>query len=145
MALVTLDDGSAKLDLPIFRDLYSQHSEDLVEDQLVVFQVKQDRRRPDGFNRTSRLVTEKLMNLSQARDFFSAKLKIRINGDGDSTTLKEMLTPYLNGNVSIVVHYDNGSAKADFQLGDKWNVKLEDSLVKQLSEEFSHNNIEIEY
>ena len=51
MAIITLDDGSRKLEFPIFNDLYAAYSDSLLEDALVIFKVRGDRRKADGFGR----------------------------------------------------------------------------------------------
>ena len=40
MAIITLDDGSVKLEFPIFNEVYAAYSENLSEDALVIFKVR---------------------------------------------------------------------------------------------------------
>ncbi len=145
MALVVLDDGIARLELPVFSELFEKHYATLEEDSLVIFRVRRDRRPGDRFGQGVRLIADEIYSLSQARTHFAVRLNLHLNGDSSSKKLKEVIQPYAKGSVPIRVIYNNGSAKAEFQLGEDWRLNLEDDLLRSLTDSFPTENINIEY
>ncbi len=146
MAMVTLDDGTGKIELPIFNDLYTANINHITVDSLVIFKVKQDRRRHDNFVTGSpRLIVERIFSLSGARTHFATRLKLNLASNADSAKLKEIIEPYNNGTVPISIFYNNGLAVAEIQLGQTWNLTLEDELLEILADQFLSKNVNIEY
>ncbi len=145
MALVVLDDGVARLELPVFSELFEKHYTVLKEDSLVFFRVRRDRRSSDRFSQGVRLIVDDIYSFSQARTQFAVRLNLHLEGNISSKKLKKLIEPYIHGSVPIRVIYDNGSAKAEFQLGDGWRLHLEDDLLSSLKESFPTNSIQIDY
>ncbi len=145
MAIITLDDGSGKLEFPIFNDLYAAYSDSLLEDALVIFKVRGDRRKADGFGRGNRLLVDQVYSLSEARTHFASRLTLKLEGEINSSLLKQILEPYNKGQVPVRIMYKNNLAQGQLQLGDSWRLNLEDELLRALGDQFMSKNVLIEY
>jgi DNA polymerase-3 subunit alpha len=142
MAVITLDDGSARVELVAFSELFDQNRGWLKEDQLAVVEAKAVH---DEFSGGVRLTAEKLMNLAAARAHYARAVRITCNGGSSGSRLKEMLEPYRDGPCPVVVHYVNGAAECDLPLGDAWRVRPEDDLIAGLRDWLKPENVQVVY
>ncbi|MFZ5557974.1 MAG: DNA polymerase III subunit alpha [Pseudomonadota bacterium] len=142
MAVITLDDGSARVELVAFSELYDQNRDWLKEDRLAVVEAKAVY---DEFSGGVRLTAEKLMSLAAARNHYARAVRITCNGGSNGARLKEMLEPFRNGSCPVVVHYVNGAAECDLPLGDTWRVRLDDDLIAGLREWLMPDNVQVVY
>jgi DNA polymerase-3 subunit alpha len=149
MMMVTLDDGSAQLELSVFNELFEKHRDKIKEDRLLVVQGKVQR---DEFINGLRVSAEDVLDLAAVRTRFSAKLRIAMNGDTDRKRdpkrLMEMLAPYRaagEGGCPVLVHYENEGASCDVALGDAWRVRPDDLLLGELSAWLSPEAVQFQY
>jgi DNA polymerase-3 subunit alpha len=142
MAIVVLDDGTARVELPVFNELFEQHRAWLKEDQLLIVEGKATF---DNFSQGLRLTADRLYDLNSARNRFARSMRLYCNGQSSGQKLREMLQPYRNGTVAVSVVYANGAAEAEIELGDAWKVKLEGELVTSLGKWLEPKNVEIVY
>ncbi|MEX0959845.1 MAG: DNA polymerase III subunit alpha [Burkholderiales bacterium] len=142
MAVVVLDDGTGRIEIPIFNELFEQHRPWLKEDQLLVVEGKATF---DNFIQGLRLTADRLYDLAAARNRFARGVRLHCNGQSNGQKLKELLAPYRNGDVPVKVVYTNGAAIAEIELGEDWKVKLDDGLMDSLGQWIERRNIEIVY
>ena len=145
MMVVTLDDGTAQLEVTVFNELYEKHREKLKEDALLVVQGKIQR---DEYSGGFRVTAEDLLDLPAVRERFAACLRLDMNGQADARRLAELLSPYRgagSGACSVSVHYVNGSASCDVALGEAWRVRLDAELLEQLSLWLTPDNVRVVY
>jgi DNA polymerase III subunit alpha len=142
MAIVVLDDGTARVEIPVFNELFEQHRPWLREDQLLIVEGKASF---DNFSQSMRLTAERLYDLAAARNRFARGVRLHCNGQSSGQKLKDLLSPYRNGTVPVCVVYTNGEARAEIELGDAWKVKLDDNLIAMLGQWLEPGNIEIVY
>jgi len=145
MAVVVLDDGTARVELTVFNELFESHRNWLKEDQLLIVEGKASF---DNFTQGLRLTADRLYDLVAARSRFARKVRLHCNGQSSGSKLKELLAPYRNGGdggclVSVV--YSNNDAVAEIELGDAWRVKLEDGLINSLGNWIDPKNVQIVY
>jgi DNA polymerase-3 subunit alpha len=81
-------------------------------------------------------------------------LKLALNGTSSDATaghLRTLLAPYrgterANDNVCPVrICYRNGAAETELTLPDTWRVRLDDTLLTQLSDWLSRDNVRVIY
>ncbi|MBI3149308.1 MAG: DNA polymerase III subunit alpha [Betaproteobacteria bacterium] len=142
MAFVTLDDGSAQIEVGVFSELFEQHRDWLNEDQLLVVIGKV---RDDAYTGGIRVSAEALHDLDSARNLFARGLRLSCNGDGNAHRLVELLSPYRPGTVPVTVIYRNSSAAGEIELPQDWRIKLDQHLLHGLREWLEPRNIEILY
>ncbi len=142
MGVIVLDDGSAKVEVVAFSELFEQHRAWLREETLAVVEAKVVY---DEFTGGVRLTAEKLMRLAEARSRYARAVRLVCNGASDPLKLRELLEPYRNGPCPVVVHYVNGVAECDLPLGDGWRVRLEDDLIAGLEAWLTPENVQVLY
>jgi len=149
MMMVTLDDGTAQLELSVFNELFEKHRDKIKEDRLLVVQGKVQR---DEFINGLRVSAEEVLDLAAVRTRFAARLRIAMNGGTDRVRdpkrLMETLAPYRaagEGGCPVLVHYENAGASCDVALGDAWKVRPDDLLLGELSAWLSPEAVQFLY
>ncbi len=148
MLVVTLDDGSAQLEVTVFNELYDAHRALLREDELL-FVYGQVRR--DDFNGGVRLSADKLMDMATARVQFARALALSMNGQSDATRLRTVLSPYrvvddaAASGCPVVIRYHSGTARCELTLGSDWRVLPDDRLLADLSAWLEPANVQVGY
>jgi DNA polymerase-3 subunit alpha len=142
MAVVQLDDGTARIDVTVFNELFEANRGLLKEDQLLVVE---GRPQHDDFTGGIRLSAEKIFDLQTARAKFARHMRLNCNGQSNGAKLRELLSPYRNGGCAVSVIYTNREAECRIDLGEEWRVKLDDALIQSLEEWLSPENVRIEY
>jgi DNA polymerase-3 subunit alpha len=145
MMVVTLDDGSARIDLSVFAELLEKHREKLKEDALLLALGKVQR---DEFSGGLRVLAEDVLDLAALRERYAARLQIALNGQADARRLMELLSPYRAsgaGSCPVIVHYENGAASCDVVLGEAWKVRPEDRLLSELEAWLAPENVRVHF
>ena len=137
MAVVTLDDGTAQIEVSVYNELWEESRDRIKEDRPLVAQGKVSK---DEFTGGFRVVADKLYDLAGARARFARAIRLSMNGEASmaggaaARKLKEILGPYRNGSCAVRVSYRHGEAVAEVKLGDEWRVSPDDALISSLRE-----------
>ena len=146
MAFVTLDDGKDQAEIVVFNEVFDAHRHLLREDQLLVADVKiSQRMNEEGQLQGLRITAEALYDLPTVRRRFARGLRLSCNGSSSAQRLLELLEPHRNGRCPITIHYANCTAGGDLQLGESWNVNLEEHLLASLREGLQPENVRVLY
>ncbi|HHJ12890.1 MAG TPA: DNA polymerase III subunit alpha [Gammaproteobacteria bacterium] len=135
MAFLTLDDGSARLELRLFSRVYEQHRAILAQDKVLVVQGSVAW---DEYAGAQRMTAEKIYEMDQAREVFARRLVLEVGagqaGNGFTKSLAGVLSPYREGSCPVGIQYRGESAQAHLTLGDEWRVHPTDELLARLRE-----------
>ncbi len=149
MMAVTLDDGTAQVEISVFNELFEKHRDKLKEDRLVVVQGKVQR---DEFTGGQRVSADDVLDLASMRARFGARLRIEMNGNTDRARnpkrLMDLLAPYRTageGGCPVLVHYENAGASCDVALGEAWRVRPDDLLLGELTDWLSPEAVQFLY
>ena len=145
MAIVTLDDATAQLEVSVYNELFEAARAKIKEDELLLVEGKVTR---DDFNGGLRVVADKLMTLGEARGRFAKELSLSMNGHSNAEKLRAVLEPYRspgNGACPVRLRYRNGEAEVELGLPDAWRVRLDDALLAALHEWLSADNVSVVY
>jgi len=148
MIVVTLDDGTAQVELTVFNELFEAERAKIREDEPLVVEGKVSR---DDFNGGLRVNADKLLTLAEARGRFAKALRLALNGKvslGDTAAaerLRVLLAPYRNGPCPVRVRYRNAQAECELPLGESWRVRLDDELLSGLQQWLQAENVEVVY
>jgi DNA polymerase-3 subunit alpha len=145
MMVVTLDDGSAQLELTVFNELFEKCRDKLKEDALLVAHGKAQR---DDFSGGVRVTADELLDLAGVRERFAARLRIEMNGQADARRLAQLLAPFRSGgddSCPVLVHYENDVASCDVALGEDWRVRPSNELLEQLAAWLTPENVRLVY
>jgi len=140
MGFVTLDDGTAQIEVSVFNELFEANRQKLKEDQVLVVEGKVSE---DGFTGGLRVVADQLLDLAAVRTRFARELRISCNGGSDANRLFALLKPYVNGATSVTVVYQGAAARGELELGEGWKVVLDELLLAQLREWLAPENVDI--
>jgi DNA polymerase-3 subunit alpha len=142
MAVVQLDDGSARVEATVFNELFEASRNLLKEDALLIVE---GRPQHDEFTGGIRIAADKVMDLATARQHLARGVRLVCNGGSDGARLRELLAPYRNGGVPVSVVYSNLEAECRIELGEAWRVRLDDTLIRTLGEWLQPENVQILY
>jgi len=155
MAIVTLDDGQARVEVVVYSDLLSECSQFLKADQLLA--VNAIVSQGYGENTEKRIVAKELFDYATIRSMRARKLRIVIDHPGffTSVQLKELLSAYLPGSADnailpiavcpVSIDFRNGSAGCEIELGHRWRVHLHEELIGSLESRLGHDKVEVVY
>jgi DNA polymerase-3 subunit alpha len=142
MAIVTLDDATAQVEVTVFNELFEAERPKIKEDQLLLVEGKVQR---DDFSGGLRVVADNLMTLAEARGRFAKMLRLSLNGGSDAEKLRTLLAPYRSGPCPVRLSYRNAAAAADLTLPDSWRVRLDDTLLVALRDWLKPENVTVTY
>ena len=139
MSVITLDDGSAKIEVVVFNEIWEAHRQLVKEDQLLFVQ---GRVAEDQFSGGLRVTAEQLFNLSKARDEYAREIKLSFNGQADAARLAQMIKPHMPGSCAVRIAYRNRDALCEMEIG---SAKLSDALLASLIQWLSVDNVQVRY
>ncbi len=144
MGVVTLDDGSAQVEMTVFNEIFEQSRPWIREDGLLVVRGKASL---DEYSGNMRISADELFDFASARSAFAKRLELTVGAGSPVRVaqLKELLTPYRDGRCPILISYANALGSAQLALGEEWHVSLADDLVNGLRALLGVNNVNISY
>ncbi|MEQ1487937.1 MAG: DNA polymerase III subunit alpha, partial [Methylotenera sp.] len=148
MAIVTLDDGTTRIEVVVGSELLNQSQQLLKGDQLIIVEGRVSN---DEFSGGVRVNARKLFDLPTLRNSKASFLKISCNGQADAEKLKALLAPYRKSasdeqrGCAVKVEYHNKSSKVELMLGNDWRVDLHEELIAGLTQWLSKSNVKILY
>jgi DNA polymerase-3 subunit alpha len=143
MAFVTLDDGTAQIEVAVGNELLRTHQNLLKEDQILVVEGKVSN---DDYTGGLRVSARNLFDVAGARTAYAQMLRLSCNGQADAFRLQELLSPYRRQQACpVVLDYRNATACCEMALGDDWRVDLREELLTELRGWLSEENVKILY
>ncbi|HEY0664504.1 MAG TPA: DNA polymerase III subunit alpha, partial [Gallionella sp.] len=142
MAVITLDDGGAQVELTVFNEEYERSRAMIRADELLVVRGTA---RMDEYSGNVRVSGEELFDFASARSHFAQQLALRCNGNASIAQLKKLFTPYRDGQCPVLIYYRNNDATCQLRLGEEWQVTLHDDLLHDLRELLKPENVKVIY
>jgi len=142
MAFITLDDGTAQVEIAVFNEVFTEHRSIIKEDELLVIEGQV---RKDEYSGGIRVGADKIFDLNAARTRFARSLKLSFNGQANASRLAEVLKPYVGGTCPVCITYRNRSAICDLELPESKRVKLSDTLLDSLNDWLTPENVQVVY
>jgi DNA polymerase-3 subunit alpha len=146
MCVLSIDDGTAKIEVLAYAEVFDKRRNLLVDDHLLIVRGKVSY---DDFSGGNRVTAEDIYDIDTARRMYARKLELFMNGQADSDKLRRTLTPHLvgdaTGGCSVLIHYNNGTAVADVPLPDKWRVRISEPLMQELHAWLTEDNVVVQY
>ncbi len=146
MAFVTLDDQTGRLEIAVFADLFSQHRELLIKDNLLVVEGRVS---VDEFTGGFRMSAENIRDMGQAREEYARDLLIELDSahaDGNVVhELRGVLGRHDGGRCRVRLRYLNQGAEAEMVLGASWSVTPSQSLLAEVGEIVGADHVSLRY
>jgi DNA polymerase-3 subunit alpha len=146
MAVLTLDDSSAQIEVTLFSEVYVQFRELLVKDTIVIVEgrVATDDRTGKPTMRVSGV-----RSLQDARQSFASSLTIEVSqemlDDGMADRLAQTLAGAGGGSCPVALIYKQPRNRARINFGDRWQVVPSDDLLQSLRDCFGYEQVSLEY
>ncbi|MGE5757698.1 MAG: DNA polymerase III subunit alpha, partial [Sideroxydans sp.] len=144
MAVLTLDDGSAALEVVVFSELFDANRAWIRDDELLVVSGKAEL---DAYSGGMRVTADEIYDFASARAAFAKRLDISCSMDGKVRVLQlaELLKPYCGGRCPVQINYRNHIGSAPLRLGEEWQVTLPEELLENLRELCGAQNVQVVY
>ena len=146
MAVITLDDRTARMDAVVYSDLFAAHRELLVKDKLLILEGEVG---VDDFTGGCSMTVQKLSDLDTAREAFARNVVIRLGedrvGDGLLDELRDAIKVHGHGRTGLCIDYLRSDASVRLDLGNDWRVHPTQELLKRLSDLVGPESVEVEY
>ncbi|OGT63035.1 MAG: DNA polymerase III subunit alpha [Gammaproteobacteria bacterium RIFCSPHIGHO2_12_FULL_45_12] len=144
IAIFSLDDGQARIEVVCFSECFHQYRELIIEDRMIIVEGDIG---IDDFSNSTRLMAKDLFTLETARERFAKYLKITLpdNQPFDMQRLKQILDKHLNGTCQVVLHYLLENAQAQLKLGEAFKIHPSELLLSSLKELFPDEEVEFIY
>ncbi len=146
MAFVTLDDGSARLEVRVFAELFDQNRAILKDDTLLVVAGNLAH---DDYSDSQRLTAEQILDIDGAREQYARRLLLALDasqfGNGLLDQLQAALTPYRSGRCPVHVDYRRPGARAELTLASNWQVRPSQALLRQLQGLLGSERVRLDY
>jgi DNA polymerase-3 subunit alpha len=146
MAVITLDDRTARMDAVVYSDLFSAHHDLLTKDKLLVLEGEVG---VDDFTGGCSMTVQKIRDLDDARETFARNVVIRLGGDrvgnGLLDEIRDAVRVHQHGRTLLCIDYSSSDARVRLPLGDDWRVHPTQELLRRLADLVGPESVEVEY
>lgn len=143
LLIITLDDGSAIIDVIIYNELLELNKFSFKEDELLIIQGKISE---DRFSGNLRIIAEKVMDIDTARIKYGQRIVVSFNKKINPANLRSTLLPYRQAHgLLFVIKYIQSGIECEVMFGDSWRILPSDDLKTLLKESFNQEKFIIEY
>lgn len=141
-----LDDGTARVQVRAFAEIFDRSINVIVQDHLVIVTGKYEE---NEYSQTGyALAADEIQSLDQRRAR-GARLRLRVDpehaGNGLVGHLQQALAPHRPGPAPVLIEYNNAAAAAVVSLGADWQVMLNDRLLDTLIGLLGEGNVRVQY
>ena len=146
MAILTLDDRSARIDVVMFSEGFEMYNHLIAKDKIVVIEGEVSH---DDYSGGVRMSCNNLYSIEQAREHFAKHILINMENtqlhNGMINDLKNILQPFQQGSCEVVISYKQPKATARLGLGEQWRVHPTDELLHRLEELNGEDKVQVVY
>jgi DNA polymerase-3 subunit alpha len=156
MAIATLDDQSARIEVIVYAELLSDRneadrngaavSEILAKGRIVVAEGNCE---INDFNGGYRITAERLMDLASAREQHARRLVLRVTadslGNGLLQNLKSALQTSPKGLCPVVIDYHGANAGVELSLPETYRLKPSDACLENMAALLGRDAVVLDY
>lgn len=144
LGIVTLDDGSGRLDVTLFSQALEQYESLIEKDKVFVFCGQLG---IDEYNQAPKMTCKEVLTIEQARERFINSLHLTVDDTMCSPAfiawLQDTLTPDAQGKCKIIIKYQRPDARISATLGQQWQVTVTDRLLTALNNRLGQENVQL--
>ncbi len=147
MAVVSLDDGSARMEAVVYSEAYHQYREIFAKDKVIVVEGEVA---IDEMTALPAMTVSAAYELEGARSHFARRVSIKIDKarvcNEFVDELANVLAPYRRlGKTPVCIEYDGRAASAGITLGEAWRVVPSEELMRGLEALAGPERVDIVY
>ncbi len=146
MAIVRLDDRSARIEVTVYAEAYNENRELLSKDNIVIVEGAVAH---DDYSGGLAMRVKEVRSLLQARQSYAAELRIELRRDmidePFTNELERVLSGASGGTCPVALVYGGAGSQARIRLGEKWRVSPSDELIQSLRERVGSSSVTLLY
>ena len=146
MAILQLDDRSARIEVTVYADTYNEHRELLGKDQIVIVEGSVAH---DDYSGGLAVRAKGVRSLLQARQNYASELTIEVSSELLDEKLADLLARTLagagGGSCPVSLIYKQPRNRARVKLGDNWQVVPSDELLQELRDCLGTEQVCLQY
>tara|TARA_R110002110_G_scaffold415765_3_gene655277 strand:- start:40279 stop:43767 length:3489 start_codon:yes stop_codon:yes gene_type:complete len=146
MAILQLDDRSARIEVTVYAETYNEHRELLGKDQIVIVEGSVAH---DDYSGGLAVRAKGVRSLVQARQNYASGLTIEVRSETLSDQLADLLEQLLasasGGTCPVSLIYKQAHNRARVRLGERWQVEPSDELLQALRDQVGAEQVSLEY
>ena len=145
LAFTVLDDGSGRIELSVYADVYEKHKAKIFKDAVLVAEGEVQQ---DDYNGALKMKVGAMYTMDDARRRYADCLQIEVNGDASADLarrLRRLLAPYRQNVCPVAIAYRSRAAEGRLVLGPEWRVAPSDELLQSLRNEFGAGHVGLHY
>ncbi|MFK8050268.1 MAG: DNA polymerase III subunit alpha [Halioglobus sp.] len=146
MAILRLDDRSARIEVTVYAEAYNAARELLSKDSIVIVEGAVAH---DDYSGGLAMRVKEVRSLLQARQNYASELCIELRYDmvdqPFTDELERMLTGASGGTCPVALVYGGASSRARVRLGERWRVSPSDELIEGLRERVGGGSVSLLY
>jgi DNA polymerase-3 subunit alpha len=145
MAIMTLDDNTARVEVTVYNDVLDSVIEKVVEDRVVIVEGEC---KVHDFSGDHALNAQKITTVDEMRQGRARRLVLSVDASGFNGLvpfLQATLADYAPGPCAVAVEYRIEGAAARVRLADDWRVKATDKLLDNLQARLGDDAVRVEY
>jgi len=146
MAVLMLDDRSARIEATLFSEPFREFRDKLVKDTLLIVEGVVAH---DDFKGESSIRVNAVRTIMEARKSYVRGLRVKMDGQqvawGFEKQLENLLRPYKGGSCPLVIDYRSREARGLIELGEPWRVHPEDELLLKLRDCYGQKSVSLIY
>lgn len=146
MAVVVLDDRSARIEAVLYSEVFQQSRDILTKDRLLIVEGEINL---DEMTGNCSMMVQRVLDLDKAREIFARGLLIRVVGprvsNGFVKNLRAALEPFRTGTIPVALEYRRRDSVGRLNLGAGWSVRPAQELLNRLRNLSEAESVEIKY
>ncbi|HLA43012.1 MAG TPA: OB-fold nucleic acid binding domain-containing protein, partial [Aggregatilineales bacterium] len=143
MIIVTLDDGTATVDVTVYNEVFDANKALFKEDEFLAVQGKVSE---DRFSGGLRITAEKVMDIAGIRQQFARSIGLNLSDPINTQQFRELIEPYrMDSGLPIALRYRQSGVECELRLADAWKVAPSDDLRQILEARFGVGLVAVEY
>ncbi len=147
MAVATLDNGSERIEVSLYSNIYSENADILQKDNILIVQGELS---ADEYTGKAQMRTERIFSIQQLREQYLQHIELNLlEDDLDSQKiglLHQLLDEYRGGGIGVSIHYQRIRGEHGvIRLGQNWLLAARQPLFEALGEMFGTEKLQYHY
>jgi DNA polymerase-3 subunit alpha len=143
MCTVSIDDGSAVVDVTVYSEVFDANRKVLIEDQFVAVLGKAS---TDRFSGGMRITAEKIWNIHSARNLFASSICFDVSDQVDPSIIAPTLVPFRSKNgLRLRIERRCGNARYVVAFPEQWSLEASEDLNTALTTGLGASRVEFIY
>jgi len=145
LSFTVLDDGSGRIELSVYADVYEKHKAKIFKDAVLVAEGEVQQ---DDYNGSLKMKVGAIYTMDDARRRYADCLQIEVAGDASADLarrLRRLLAPHRQNVCPVAIAYRSRAAEGRLVLGPEWRVAPSDELLQSLRNEFGAGQVGLHY